>query len=65
MCPNLLIAIHIQKIRKPFALKIISHPKLLAINDCVLLKRLLAVSRLIRIIPTKVEIRNKEMKNLL
>jgi hypothetical protein len=51
--------------RKPFALKIISHPKLLAINDCVALKRLLAVSRLTRVTPIKVEIRNKEMKNLL
>ena len=63
--PKRLIAIHIQKIRKPFAHKIISHPKLLAINDCVLLKSLLAVSRLTSVIPTKDETRNREIKNLL
>ncbi len=54
-----------QKIRKPFAHTTISHPKLLAINDCVLLKRLLAVSSLTRVTPMKDEIRNREMKNLL
>ena len=48
-----------------FAHKIISHPKLLAINDCVLLKSLLAVSRLTSVIPTKDETRNREIKNLL
>jgi len=56
---------HIQKIRNPFAHKMISHPKLLAINDCVLLKRLLAVSRFRSVIPTKLDIRNREIKNLL
>ena len=65
MSPKRLIAIHIQKIRKPFAHKTISHPKLLAMNACVLLKRLLAVSMLTRVTPTKAEIRKKEMRNLL
>tara|TARA_Y100001936_G_C15619484_1_gene430888 strand:+ start:311 stop:484 length:174 start_codon:yes stop_codon:yes gene_type:complete len=55
----------IQKIRKPFAHKMINHPKLLAMNDWVLLKRLLAESRLTSVIPTKDETRNREIKNLL
>ena len=63
--PKRLIAIHMQKTRKPFAHKMISHPKLFAINDFVLVKRLLAESRLTKGIPTKAETRNREMKNLL
>tara|TARA_B100001939_G_C16817762_1_gene562944 strand:- start:292 stop:465 length:174 start_codon:yes stop_codon:yes gene_type:complete len=55
----------IQKIRKPFAHKMINHPKLFAMNDWVLLKRLLAESRLTSVIPTKDETRNREIKNLL
>ena len=63
--PKRLIAMHIQKIRNPFAHKMISHPKLLAINDCVLLKTMLAASRFTSVIPTKVEITNIDIKNLL